>query len=164
MLSILGCKPYRGRGNNAEPEGQFMYWRYWLTNGRMMYPLKYLKLDRDEEGLARLAFSDEKGPDVTVIRVSEDVMKQVSDMVTEYSLKKLKNTYVPLGDVRDGVMWGLHIGYEKNPIGSGGSNAWPPEKLWSGVKAVNEYLDSLAKAAGESDVIEHWSHLERDLF
>ena len=57
-------------------------------------------------------------------------------------------------------MWHAYIRFQKNSISASGSNAWPSEKLWAGVEAINSYIQSLIDASTEADVIERIPYLD----
>ena len=50
-------------------------------------------------------------------------------------------------------MWHAYIRFQKNSISASGSNTWPSEKLWAGIKAINAYIQSAIDTSTDADVI-----------
>ncbi len=160
-LSLFGCGIRRGGHSQPAPEGPLNYYEYQKSNGRMMYPLKYIRVDRTEEGGVKLEWS-EGSDDITVVQLAPDALEHIDALFKEYGLKKLKTLYLPWGDVRDGIMWHAYFGYAVHSVSTGGDQAWPPERLNNGILAINDWLDAQVKDAPESAVIGHRSHQDRD--
>ena len=117
------------------------------------YPHEFWRLENTEEHGLTLTWS-KSNSDYTVLRVPEEAAQKLTELVKEHKLYRLKSTYKPPFDVRDGTMWHVFIRYEKSSIDCSADNAWPPTALWNGVKAVNAYLDSLIQASTADDIIE----------
>ena len=83
-----------------------------------------------------------------------DLLEKIGEMVSKYKVYKLKRSYQPSMEILDGYGWHMFIAYENGYIGSGGSNAWPSEKDWQGVAAINKYIQDIIDAATEADIIE----------
>ena len=154
----------KATGSNPKPDGPARAYEYQYS-GTMMYPITYYQVKRDGDGAVRIAYLEDvrsyenpNGPDMIVIPGPEDFFGQVDAIVSQYKLHRLRGTYTPRADVLDGYMWHAYIRFEKNSISSGGSNAWPPEKLRAGIDAINGYIQSLIDASTEADVIGHDDH------
>ena len=117
------------------------------------YPHEFWRLENTQENGLTLTWS-KSNSDYTVLRVPVEAAQKLTELVKEHKLYRLKSTYKPPFDVRDGTMWHVFIRYEKSSIDCSADNAWPPTALWNGVKAVNAYLDSLIQASTEDDIIE----------
>ena len=117
------------------------------------YPHEFWRLENTQENGLTLTWS-KSNSDYTVLRVPEQAAQKLTGLVKEHKLHRLKSTYKPPFDVRDGTMWHVFIRYEKSSIDCSADNAWPPKALWEGVKAINAYLDGLIQASTEDDIIE----------
>ena len=147
----------KATGSNPRPEGAAVSYEFNYSN-TMRYPNLWYEVTRGNDGTVRIAWSRHNEPDITIIRGPEDFFERVDAIVAEFRLYKLKNSYYPRMRVLDGIMWHANICFEKNSISSGGTNAWPPEKLRAGVDAINGYIQSLVDASTEADVIGHDDH------
>jgi hypothetical protein len=124
----------------------------------MMYPLKFIRVDRQEDGTIEMQWS-EMSDEISVFRLPTDALEHIDALFKEYDLKKLKTLYLPFGDVRDGIMWHAYFGYEVNSVSTSGDNEWPPKRQNEGIEAINAWLDSLAQ--DESAIIGKRSHQGR---
>jgi len=158
MLPLLACTPLgtKGSGRNPKPQGPLQSYEYELV-GTMAYPITYYQVERDSAGTVLIAWSAD-GPEIRLIKGPEDFFDKVGEIVGQYSLHRLKNSYLPRLKVLDGKMWHVCFRFERNSIQAGGSNAYPPDSLWAGISAVNLYIQSLIDASGEEDVVERRSH------
>ncbi|MBO4671050.1 MAG: hypothetical protein J5640_04315 [Bacteroidales bacterium] len=148
-MSLFGC----GKEDaNRKPEGAFKEYEYKESNMRE-YPAEYYLLEVSKDNGLTLTWAKHNS-DFTVLRVPEDAAEKLTALINEHKLHKLKNSYRPPFDVRDGTMWHVYIRYEKSRISCSADNAWPPKDLWNGILAINAYLDSLIEASRESDIIE----------
>lgn len=163
MIPLLSCSflGTKSKGSNPKPEGAMIAYKY-AHMSTAMYPLRWYEVDRDGDGQVRIAWSEPNEPEIRVIRGPEDFFERVAAIVEEYRLYRLREHYSPRADIRDGYMWHAYFRFEQNSISAGGTNAWPKEKLWAGVEAVNAYIQSLIDASAESDVIARRSHDDRD--
>ncbi|MBR5700102.1 MAG: hypothetical protein IKX37_03320 [Bacteroidales bacterium] len=150
LLSLFGCQGGYSAGGE-KPEGSLRSYEYRESRMRIS-PAEYYLLQRTEEGEMQLTWAKDAS-DGTIIRVADDALEQVESMVQAYKLNRLKENYRPIGHVLDGTMWNVYFRYEKGSVSSGGDNAWPGEKLWNGVEAINAYLNTLIDAATEADVV-----------
>ena len=162
MLPFLASSSLwvKSSGKNPKPDGPASSYEYQLS-ATMRYPITYYEVDRDSTGMVRIAWSKANSGDVRVIRGPEDFFQRVDEYVAQYKLYKLKNHYVPRARVLDGKMWHAYIRFQHNSISAGGSNAEGPEELMEGIKAINQYIESLIDASGEEDVIETRSYDDR---
>lgn len=153
LLPLIGGLGTKATGSNPKPDGPCSSYEYQYNN-TMMYPITFYSAKRDESGAVRIAWLKDHAHEVTVIAGPHDLFERIDEIVEQYKLHRLKNTYTPIADVRDGYMWHAYIRFQKNSISTRGSNAWPKEKLWDGIKAINEYIQSVIDNAPESDFIE----------
>ncbi len=162
MVSLFSCSVFgtRSSGSNDKPQGAVVSYEYSYQN-TMMYPITWYEVSRDGEGRVCIAWSRDNEAEIRVIRGPEDLPGRIGAIVEEYRLYKLKNHYTPRADIRDGYMWRTYIRFEENSISAGGSNAWPKEALWAGVKAINDTVQSLIDASSEDDIIARRSHDDR---
>ena len=149
----------KAKGSNPRPDGHCRSYEYQYS-GTMMYPITFYDVKRDEAGAVRIAYLEEernyenpKGPDMIIIPGPDDFFERVDAIVAQYELHRLKNIYTPRAEVLDGYMWHAYIRFQKNSISASGSNAWPSEKLWAGIKAINAYIQSAIDASTDADVI-----------
>ncbi len=149
----------KAKGSNPRPDGPASSYEYQYS-GTMMYPLTYYDVKRDETGAVRIAYLEEdwdtrdrKGPDVIIIPGPKDFFGQVDAIVAKYRLHRLKGTYTPRADVRDGYMWHAYIRFQENSISCGGSNAWPSQKLMDGIYSINGIIEAAIEASTEADII-----------
>lgn len=145
LMSLFGC-------SNTKPDGAFKYYEYRSTSMRE-YPREFYRLEYNEEKVLTLTWS-KSNSDFTVLRVPEEAVQKVTGLIEQYKLYRLKDSYTPPFDVRDGIMWHVYIRYEKGSISCSADNAWPPKALWSGVEAINAYCNTLIESSREEDIIE----------
>ena len=150
----------RSSGSNPRPEGAVVSYEYSYSN-TMMYPVTFYRVDRDSTGTVRISWSKDNEPDITVIRGPEDLLEKIGAIAAAHKLHRLKNSYWPRMEILDGHGWHMYLRYAKNSTSSGGSNAWPPEKLLNGISSINGCLRGLIDASTEADVIGHDSHADR---
>ena len=158
-FSLFGCGIGKGGRTQPAPEGPLNSYEFQQSNGRMMYPLKYIRVYRNPEAGVEMEWSD-RTDEITVLQLSPDALEHIDTLFKEYELARLKTLYVPDEDVRDGIMWYVDFGYATNPVRSDGDNTWPPEKQKNGILAINAWLDSLRQAAPPSAILCHRSHQE----
>ena len=156
----------KATGSNPKPDGPARAYEYQYS-GTMMYPITFYEVERDADGAVRIAYLQEErnytnpdGPDMIVIPGPEDFFKQVDAIVSSYKLHRLKGTYTPRARVLDGYMWHAYITFQKNSISAGGSNAWPAEKYWSGIEAINDIIQTAIDASKEEDIVERVPYRE----
>lgn len=157
LTCMLGFLNFCSRGNfgtieegdNKKPEGPVTSYTY-SYSGTMAYPIDYYKLEKLEDGTVQLGYSHYDN-DIHLIRVPEEVITKVTDMVEKYQLWKLKRSYRPKMEILDGYGWHVYIECEKGSISSGGTNAGPKSELSAGYHSINNYLDSLYTAAAPED-------------
>lgn len=151
MLSVKKAVP-------AGTGAPVTYYEFMYKNSRA-YPILFIRLERTEDGVARLGYSDGNN-DITWIRVGDEVFQTVGDMIRQYKLRKLKRDYMPRFDIRDGNSWHLYAGMGKDSVSSSGYHTWPSDKLRAGIDAINGYLGDLVKGASEEDILEVTQHYD----
>ena len=159
-FSLFGCGIGKGGRTQPAPEGPLNSYEFQRSNGRMMYPLKYIRVYRTPESGVEMEWSD-RTDEITVLQLAPDALEHIDALFKEYELKKLKTMYLPFGDVRDGIMWHVYFGYEVHSMSTTADNAWPPKRQQEGIEAINAYLDSLVENASEEDILEIRSHQNR---
>lgn len=159
MLPLMFPFGTRSSGSNPKPEGHARSYEY-VYSGTMMYPITFYDVRRDEAGAVRITFLEDRGTDICVIPGPADFFERVEAIVAEYRLHRLKNSYTPRARILDGHMWHAYIRFERNSISSGGSNAWPPEKLRAGINAINAYVQSLIDASSDADIVSRQDYQE----
>ena len=95
------------------------------------------------------------------VEVPAEVYDRVGALVLEYGLLNM-GTYSVVSDARilDGYAWSNSIRFDDGTRNySHGSNAGPDEE---GIKAVNSYLDEVAKQAGAKGDFSKYNDLFRD--
>ncbi|MCR4824657.1 MAG: hypothetical protein K5849_04780 [Bacteroidales bacterium] len=162
MLPFLACSPVgtKASGRNEKPEGAVISYEYQLS-GTVIHPLLYYQVERDPAGTVCIAWSKDCDPEIRVIRGPEDFFDRLGDLFDKYRLYRLRIRYLPRMTILDGEMWRTYIRFEQGSVSSGGSNAFPPEKLQAGISAINGYIRSLIEASSEEDVIGRRSHDDR---
>ena len=158
LLSPFGTK---SSGKNPKPDGASTSYEF-TYSGTMMYPIKYYEVKRDSTGAVRIAYLEHNGTDVIVIPGPEDIFDHIDRAVAQYKLHKMKNSYWPRMEILDGYGWHARIRFQHNSIYSGGSNAGPPEKIYAGINAINNYIQSLIDASSEADVLFRQDYQEYD--
>ena len=131
----------------GKPSGAFKYYEYRSSTMRE-YPKEYYRLEYSEESGTTLAWA-KSNSSITVIHVPEDAVEKLDSLIEHYKLYRLKKMYRPPFTVHDGIQWHVYFGYEQGNISCIADNAWPPEPLKEGIKAVNAYINSLIEAAKE---------------
>lgn len=152
MIPLLFPFVTKSSGNNPRPDGPARSYEF-VYSGTMMYPFTYYEVKRDETGAVRIAYLEKHGHDVLVIPGPDDIFDRIDEAVAKYKLHRLKNSYWPRMQVLDGDGWHAYIHFRENGISSGGSNAWPPEKLYAGISAINGYIQSVIDASSEADIL-----------
>lgn len=142
-LSLFGL----GDKNGKKPEGPFKYYEYRSTTMRE-YPREYYRLEYTEENGLTLSWSKSNSP-VKVVPVPEKTAEDLRALILEYELYKLKPSYMPPGDVRDGIMWHIYFCFGENKTSCSADNAWPKDKLLEGIKAVNAFFNQFIEEAPE---------------
>lgn len=162
MLPFLAGHTFwvKSSGRNPRPDGPARSYEY-QHSGTMRYPITFYEVERDSTGTVCIAWSEDHSPDIRVIRGPEDFFSRVDEIVAQYKLHRLKNSYRPRMRVLDGEMWHAYIRFANNSISTGGDNAYPPADLMAGIQAINGYIRSLIDASGEGDVIATRSHDDR---
>ncbi|MBR4525432.1 MAG: hypothetical protein IKP15_07780 [Bacteroidales bacterium] len=149
LLSPFGTK---SSGKNPKPDGASTSYEF-RYSGTMMYPITFYEVKRDSTGAVRIAYLEHNGTDVIVIPAPEDIFDRIDQAVVQYKLHKLKNTYWPRMEVLDGYGWHVRIRFQRNSIYAGGSNAWPAAKIYAGITAINNHIQSLIDASSEADIL-----------
>lgn len=148
LFSLLGC----GDANGIKPEDTFKYYEYGSSTMRS-YPYEYYRLEYNADNVLTLAWA-RNSSSVTVIRVSEDVAREIAALVNQYRLYNLKDSYRPSVRILDGMMWHTYFTIGDKHISCSGENAWPPTRQKTGIEAVNAYFGTLIEAAREEDILE----------
>ena len=161
ILSLLSPFGTKSSGKNPRPDGASTSYEF-KYSGTMMYPITFYEVKRDSTGAVRIAYIEHNGSDVIVIPGPEDIFERIDQAVAQYKLSKLKNSYWPRMEVLDGYGWHVRIRFQHNSIYSGGSNAWPPQKIYAGINSINNYIQSLIDASSEADVILRQDYREYD--
>lgn len=136
-------------GDNEKPEGAIKSYEY-SYSGTMAFPIDFYRLTILEDGTVELGYSHDEN-DIHLFRVTEEAPAKIAEIAEKSSLYKIKSSYRPKLEVLDGYGWHMYIRYEKGSISSGGSNAWPKEEFSNCITTINNYLDSLFKAATPQD-------------
>lgn len=152
ILSLLSPFGTKSSGKNPKPDGASTSYEF-TYSGTMMYPITFYEVKRDSTGAVRIAYIEHNGTDVIVIPGPEDIFEHINQAVAQHKLYKLKNSYWPRMEVLDGYGWHARIRFQHNSIYSGGSNAWPPAKIYAGINAINNYIQSLIDASSEADIL-----------
>ena len=152
ILSLLSPFGTKSSGKNPKPDGPSTSYEF-KYSGTMMYPITFYEVKRDSAGAVRIAYLEHNGTDVIVIPGPEDIFDRIDRAVAQYKLYKLKNSYWPRMEILDGYGWHARIRFQHNSIYSGGSNAWPPQKIYAGINAINSYIQSLIDASSEADIL-----------
>ena len=148
MMSLFGSDGLLG----GKPAGAFKYYEYRSTTMRE-YPREYYKLESSDKDGVTLSWA-KSNSNITVLHVPEESVQKLDSLIDGYKLYNLKKEYHPPFMVHDGIMWHVYIQYEKGGVRCTADNAWPPEKLKEGIKAVNAYFNTLIEASKEEDIIE----------
>lgn len=158
MISLVGGVRLwvKASGHNEKPSGAVTEYEY-KYSATMVYPLTWYLVQRDSTGRATLHYSTGEA-EITILRIPDDVFGRIADIAAEYKLHKQRESYQPRTRVMDGNSWSAHIRYGKGGIYSSGNNANPPERLYAGIKMINDTLRALIDAATEADVIGHDDH------
>ncbi|MBR6346892.1 MAG: hypothetical protein IKR69_05840 [Bacteroidales bacterium] len=152
ILSLAGC-------GAVLPEGKPEVYEY-SHNTCAMYPYYYYKVDVGEDGQQRLSFSNYTDT-ITVVRLNEDVLGKIGEIVSGCRMHKIKESYTPSMLVLDGYTWHLSIKFPNTKIYSSGQNARPKGSIREGIEKINEMLKSISAAAAEEDIIGYASHNDR---
>lgn len=129
-----------------------MSYEYSYSN-TMEYPITFYQVKKGSDGVVRIAWMKDHGPEVQVINGTDEVLEHIGAITAEYKLHRLRCSYYPSVQVLDGTSWHAYIRFEKGSVSTGGNNAKAPEKLMGGLYAINSYLQSLIDSAKESDII-----------
>lgn len=106
----------------------------------MMHPLYTYNVQKDQEGRQTLVWTKLDGVEHTV-QLEEDVLAEIDRLTREYKLSRMKESYYPHADIRDGYTWDIYIRYGNGHIYSHGQNAYPRQIQRDGIKAINDYLE-----------------------
>jgi len=159
MFSLFGCGTGGGRFGRPVAKGPLTGYEYQKSNGRMMYPLKFIRLYTNADGGVEMEWSNESD-EILVLQLSPAVLQEVGDLVEKHDLKHLKEHYYPVVDIRDGIMWSVRFRFGDVSLYTDGDNVWPAKKKNDGINAINACLDSLAQAP-DAVVIGKKSHRDR---
>ena len=149
ILAFLGCKD----GDRNKPQEGVPESYSYNYAGMMIQPILNYEVERAKDGTITIAYCA-NSLEATVYKAPADLLEKIGEMVSKYKVYKLKRSYQPSMEILDGYGWHMFIAYENGYIGSGGSNAWPSEKDWQGVAAINKYIQDIIDAATEADIIE----------
>lgn len=136
-------------GDNDKPEGAIKSYEY-SYSGTMAFPIDFYRLTVLEDGTVELGYSHDEN-DIHLFRVTEEAPAKIAEIAEKSSLYKIKRSYRPKLEVLDGYGWHMYIRYEKGGISSGGTNAGPKKEFNDCIATINNYLDSLFKAATPQD-------------
>ena len=150
LMAILGCGP-------KFPEGTPVSYQY-SYSGTMMYYITWYRVAQTGDKGVTISYSADCSPEITVIKAPADALVRIGALAREYKLNKLSSSYVPTMEIMDGYGWHMFMEYPDDYISSGGTNAWPPDKLWSGIAAINAYIQGIIDASTEADIIEKKTH------
>lgn len=125
-------------------------------SGMMRDPIDWYSV-RTEEGVGVTISYSHDGPEITVIKAPEGLLEKIGEIACSSKLYKLKASYRPKLEVLDGYGWFMSIRYKDDSIWSGGSNAWPPSKLWGGIAAINQLVVKAIENASGEDILRHES-------
>ena len=159
MFPLLFPFGTKATGRNEKPDGPATSYEFSYSS-TAMYPIEYYNVFRDEDGSVRLAYLLNQEREVTIIPAPADIFECIDKAVADYSLHKLRGTYTPRAHVLDGYGWHVYIRFQHKGISAGGSNAWPPEKIYAGVTTINDYIRSAIEASTEADVISRQDYSE----
>lgn len=149
----------KATGRNDRPDGPATSYEF-SYSGTAMYPIEYYQVFRDETGALRIAYLIDQAREVSIIPAPEDIFERIDRAVSEYKLHKLRSTYTPRALVLDGYGWHVRIRFRENSIYSGGSNAWPPDRIYAGVTGINSYIRSVIDATPEEDILSRQDYVE----
>lgn len=88
-------------GSYNKPQGAAKAYEY-RYDACMAYPLKYYKVFKDSTGTILLAWLKDCGPDVTVLKGTEEILEKIGALAEQYKLHKLKASYYPSMQIMDG--------------------------------------------------------------
>ena len=159
MFPLLFPFGTKATGRNEKPDGPASSYEVSYSS-TAMYPIEYYNVFQDEDGSVRLAYLLNQEREVTIIPAPADIFERIDKAVADYSLHKLRGTYTPRAHVLDGYGWHVYIRFQRKGISSGGCNAWPSEKIYSGVTTINGYLLSVIEASTETDVLSREDYSE----
>ena len=150
LLAVLGCGPKAKQGTPVRYEYSY--------SGTMMHPILWYEVSRDDNGLMTVAFSKDHSNDISVIKAPDAALKHIGELINEHKLYKLEPSYMPAMDILDGYGWHMFVEYEDDYLSSGGTNAWPPSKLWAGISEINAYIQGIIDASTEADIVGTKTH------
>ena len=153
LLSLFGSHSSQDNAlaYYGKPAGDFKYYEYRSSTMRE-YPREYYRLEASEDAGVTLSWAKSNSK-VTVLRVPAEAVRKVDAMIDEYKLYRLKKMYTPPFRVHDGIQWHVYFRYGKGGVSCTADNAWPPDTLKEGIKAVNAYFNALIEASKEEDII-----------
>ena len=153
MAALFSCgNPWDNKTVRSVPPETIKEYEY-SYSGTMMWYITWYKIEKGEDGHLRLLYSYDCDPKITIYRCPDDALKKIDGIVRECKLWKLENSYTPKFEVLDGYMWHTSIRYEDASISTGGSNAWPPEKLAAGLAQIESYVQSIIDSSTDADII-----------
>lgn len=159
MLPLLFPFGIKATGRNDKPDGPATSYEFSYSS-TAMYPIEYYHVFRDEDGAVRIAYLLNQDQEVTIIPGPADLFERIDKATADYNLHKLRGTYTPRARVLDGYGWHVYIRFQQKGISAGGSNAWPPEKIYAGVTTINDYICSVIEASSEADVLSRKDYSE----
>ncbi|MBR5043077.1 MAG: hypothetical protein IKX67_07535 [Bacteroidales bacterium] len=150
LLAVLGCRAQYD-GNKPQEGNPVRYeYSYW---GMMAQPITFYEVMRDDNGQMIINYCAQS-METVVYKAPEDILERIGALAREHKIHKLQTSYRPDMEILDGYSWHVFVEYEKGYIGSGGSNAWPSDKLWAGIAAINNYIQGIIDAAPEADILD----------
>ncbi len=131
-MSLFSCS------SKAEPKGPVTYLQYRRSEMRDRVEFVYT---RAEDGSGTLTkkrgYNDEEGES---IQLPKSVGDELWNIVQEYKMYDYKESYTPIGDVRDGYMWQLKAKFTKGEdLYSSGDNVMPDKGR--GIRKLVDYLN-----------------------
>ena len=149
LLAFLGCDD----GDRNKPQEGVPESYSYSYSGMMAQPIVSYEVERGKDGTVTIAYCA-NSLEAIVYKAPADALEQIGELARKHKIHHLKRSYQPSMEILDGYGWHMFLAYEKGYIGSGGSNAWPSDKDWAGIAAINKYLQDFIDSATEADIIE----------
>lgn len=139
LIPMFGCA--------GRPSGQIVSYEY-VYKGCMMYPIFSYELVKDASGVQTLNYTRNDGVVHSVV-LPEDALGKIDSIAIKNRLFRLKEHYRPHVTIYDGYSWSFRIGYERESVYSGGTNAYPCRRKRAAIDEINKYLEGFTEPESE---------------
>ena len=126
----------------AKPSAKKVVWLGYHESASAIYPTVHYDFQLEEDGTYTLINSTDRSPEEAQIAVvPAEVADRLTEIVAAERMRRYRENYRPLMDIRDGKSWDLSIQFDDESVIT--SSGYAKRPRGKGLQRLEEYLNEV---------------------